>query len=136
MPGWTRPWWVTLGLAPLSLGLYSLYQRQRGGVAPLDLPTGGRAGAGFGSFTLMLSNSGDSLAVFLPLLSESKRESLLLIVACYLLAALAWCGLSLLIAGRESLARRIERHGGALVPWVLIAVGSYILLDTATDTLV
>jgi cadmium resistance protein CadD (predicted permease) len=126
-----------LGLAPLSLGLYGLYRQYLGQSAELAVgqPGTGELNVGLGSFTLMLGNSGDSLAVFLPLLAESSRESLLLVIACYLLAALAWSGLSLGIAGREVLARRIERSGSRLVPWVLILVGTYILLDTATDTL-
>ena len=127
-----------LGLAPLSLGLYALYRQYRA-VEPEPglerLEAGSDIGLGLASFSLMLGNSGDSLAVLLPLLAESSRESLLLIIATYLLAALAWAGLSIAIAGREALARRIERSGSKLVPWILILVGIYILLDTATDTL-
>jgi len=127
-----------LGLAPLSIGIYALYH-QHFAAAPdaagWQLQSRSGAGLGLSSFTLMLGNSGDSLAVLMPLLAESNRESLLLIIACYLLAAVLWSLLSLLIAGREALARRIERSGSNLVPWVLIVVGVYILMDTGTDTL-
>ena len=68
-------------------------------------------------------------------LAKLTSISLLLIISTYLLAALAWAGLSIAIAGREALARRIERSGSKLVPWILILVGIYILLDTSTDTL-
>ena len=126
-----------LGLAPLSLGFYALYRQYRGRAEEVTSPqqAGGEYSTGLASFTLMLGNSGDSLAVFLPLLAESSRESLLLIIVCYLLAALLWTGLSVFVASRETLAQRIERHGTKLVPWILILVGIYILLDTATDTL-
>ena len=79
-----------LGIIPLSLGLYGLYSRFKGKHGESALDQGG-LGAGFvGSFTLMLGNSGDSLAVFMPLLEESSRETLVWIVVCYLLASGVW----------------------------------------------
>jgi cadmium resistance protein CadD (predicted permease) len=128
-----------LGLAPLLLGLYLLYQYYRGTAAaelPEQDPTqGSEARNWLSSFLLMFSNSGDSVALFLPLLAESGRESLLWIVSLFLVFALAWAALSLLIAGEPRIARRIEQRGAALVPWIMMAVGLYILLDTGTDTL-
>ena len=93
-------------------------------------------GLGAGAFAVTLGNSGDSLALFLPLMSESNREALLLIVAVYLLLILLWALLSLAIAGHPLIARRLERQGARVVPWIMICVGLYILMDTGTDTLV
>lgn len=129
-----------LGLVPLSLGCYMLYSQWRGGREELaeDLaPVGsGEPGIWLTTFILMFSNSGDSLAIFLPLLAESERESLLLIIVTYLVTALLWASLAYLISGQRELAARIERRAGLIVPWVMIGVGVYILMDTATDTLV
>ena len=134
-----------LGLVPLSLGLYTLWRQlpgeaggkttEREGTVRSSPLAGSELRIGLSSFVLMLSNSGDSLVIFLPLLTESSREALLLIISSYLLIVLAWAGLSLLISANESLARRIEQQGNRLVPWVRIGVGVYILLDTGTDTL-
>ena len=85
---------------------------------------------------MLFSNSGDSIAVFLPLFAESGRASILVLVSAYLIIALAWGSLSYVIAGRREIALRIERSAGKLVPWIMIGVGIYILSDTATDTLV
>jgi cadmium resistance protein CadD (predicted permease) len=138
--GWLHPALVGyLGLAPLCLGLHQLYTRYRRRVAALvpdEDPTGGGEAANWlSSFLLMAGNSGDSIAVFLPLLAESSRDALLLISSGFLLMALAWSVLALLIAGEPRIARRIEARGAALVPWIMIGVGLYILLDTGTDTL-
>jgi len=84
----------------------------------------------------MFSNSGDSVAVFLPLLAESRRSSLLIMVSCYLTMAVLWAGLAYMISGQRDLARRIEHRAEKIVPWIMIGVGIYILMDTATDTLV
>ena len=129
-----------LGLVPLSLGSYMLYTAWRGGTQEAEqvdvVANPGEPGIWISTFVLMFSNSGDSIAVFLPLLAESARTSLLLIICTYLVMALSWACLSYLISGQPSLAKRIEKRAEKIVPWVMIGVGAYILLDTATDTLV
>jgi cadmium resistance protein CadD (predicted permease) len=127
-----------LGIAPMAMGFYLLYQRRE--VSPPDerstwtgLASEGRLW--LASAILMTSNSGDSLALVLPLLAESERGALLLIIGVYLFSSLLWCALALSIAARPGLAQRIQERGVCLVPWMMIAVGIYVLMDTGTDTL-
>ena len=129
-----------IGAIPLLLGFYLLYRQFRGGgsaseQAP-DAPILAKGSGWLASFTLMLSNSGDSLAIFLPLLAESDRDSLLWEISTFLVMALLWVSLAWRIAGEPNLARSIEKIGQRLVPWIMIAAGIYILMDTGTDTLV
>ena len=70
-----------------------------------------------------------------PLVPPSKAR-LPAVLAAWVSMAVLLAGLALLIGSDERLARRIEERGGPLIPWVMVAVGLYILLDTATDTLV
>jgi cadmium resistance protein CadD (predicted permease) len=128
-----------LGIVPLLLGLHMLYQSWGGGHAADEefesLAHTGEPKIWLSTFILMFSNSGDSVAVFLPLLAESGRSALLLIVCSYLAMAVLWSGLSYLISGHQGLARRLEHRAEKIVPWIMIVVGIYILMDTATDTL-
>jgi len=129
-----------LGLVPLFLGCRLLYgqlrKEEHEAVVVEETGLQSEPGLWFSAFAMMFSNSGDSIAVFLPLMAESDRSALTLIVSCYLVIALLWSGLAYFISGRRSLAVRIEQRGAWIVPWVMIAVGAYILFDTATDTLV
>ena len=126
-----------LGLVPLLLGVYLLLKQWRT-KAPAQEPDDtllASPGSGWlTAFLLMFSNSGDSLAVFFPLLAESERDSLLLIISVFLSMALLWTALAWSIADQPRLARRIEQVGEKLMPWMMMAVGIYILMDTATDT--
>ena len=128
-----------LGLVPILLGCHMLYQAWKDRGHPeeaLDTIAGRpRRGLWFGTLALMLGNSGDSLAVMLPLLAETDRGGQWTLVASYLVCAVLWAGVAWKIAGQHALARRIERRGEKIVPWIMIGVGIYILLDTATDTL-
>ena len=117
-----------LGVVPLVMGLALGWRVLRGG-APAEAPRVG------GVFFLTLSNSGDSVALFMPLLSESDEGSLLLMIVIYLLLMLAWAGAALVLVRHRPLARALAAAGHWLLPVIMIAVGIYILLDTGTDTL-
>lgn len=129
-----------LGLAPLLMGIYLLFQRIRGS-RPEDTMVAEAAGAAqsggrwFSTFLLMFSNSGDSLAIFFPLLMESQQDFLLWSTAIFLVTALLWVFLAWRLADQPRIAVQIEHLGEKLVPWMMIAAGIYILMNTATDTM-
>lgn len=128
-----------LGLVPLVLGCYMLFDLVRKN-DDADLPDASLAADGnrtvwFSTFLLLFSNSGDSIAVFLPLLAESRDAGPWLIVSSFLVMTLLWVLLSSLIVGQRTLAASIEKRARKIVPWVMIGVGIYILMDTPTDTL-
>lgn len=126
-----------LGLVPLLLGLYLLLKQWRHTNQPVSESSAIKSGAASGwlpAFLLMFSNSGDSLAIFFPLLAESDRDSLLLEVSVFLVMAMLWTALAWSIADQPRIARRIEAVGEKLVPWIMVGIGIYILMDTATDT--
>ena len=127
-----------LGIAPIAMACYLLYQQYLVTDSEPDKPALAATGEGqiwLTSAVLMFSNSGDSIAVLLPLMAESGRAALLIIVSIYLLSSLLWCGLSVLIASRPGLVGQIQQRGVKLVPWIMIVVGLYVLTDTGTDTL-
>jgi len=128
-----------LGIVPLLLGCYMLYKSWTGSQVEYEetdlLSNGTEPGIWLSTFFLLFSNSGDSVAVFLPLMAESGRSAILIIVCSYLAMALLWAGLSYTISGQRALALRIEQRAEKIVPWIMIGVGIYILTDTATDTL-
>ena len=80
-----------LGIVPLLLGFHMLYQSWSDGQAAGEefesLTNSTEPKIWWSTFILMFSNSGDSVAVFLPLLAESGRSALLLIVCSYLTMA-------------------------------------------------
>ena len=82
----------------------------------------------------MTTNSGDSLALFIPLFAESNREALIVEITVYLVMILVWAGLAQLLVAHRGLAAALARHGRYAVPLIMIGVGSYILVDTASDT--
>jgi cadmium resistance protein CadD (predicted permease) len=127
-----------LGFGPLLIGIYILYQQLRStenkSTAVISA-MGAPSRIWLTTVVLMFSNSADSIAVLLPLLAESGSMPTLLIVSIYLLTSILWCAISIKIASNAGLAKRINDRGEKLVPWVMIAVGIYVLSNTGTDSL-
>lgn len=129
-----------LGLVPLGLGLYGLISRSASSSSTEGdtwVVQGASALASFVSaYALLLSNSGDSLALLLPLLADTQPSLLPVAFLTWLGMSLVWLMLVHLIGENRRLAVLLERKAAPYLPWVMIAVGTYILLDTATDVLV
>lgn len=128
-----------LGLVPLLFGVRMLlagWRQERHPETGIDTLAGRSTGSiCTGTLMLMAGNSGDSLAVLLPLLAETAAAGQWFIAASYLSMATLWAGLARLLTSHRALAERIERRGEKVVPWIMIGVGLYILLDTPTDSL-
>ncbi|AQA18024.1 hypothetical protein BST95_06995 [Halioglobus japonicus] len=125
------------GLVPIALGLRMLYLARKDAANGVtnSLPTT-TAGPVLATLTLMLANSSDSLLVLIPLLADTSIAGELVLIVSYLACGILWAGLALKIGTQRALAEVVDRWGVKIVPWIVIGVGVYILLDTANDTLV
>lgn len=121
-----------LGVVPIAFGLFGLWQLLRPG--PRDTRSSLGPGAGlFTSLTVTLANSGDTLAVFASLFAETRSSLRLFILATGLACASLLIGVADRALSDPLLRARIGRVGPYLLPPILLIIGAYIFLDTATD---
>jgi cadmium resistance protein CadD (predicted permease) len=128
-------WLGWLGLIPLALGLRELV-RLRARVAGADA-TGADALPPIGAVGIagvLLAHSGDSFGALAPLFAETRRGLLPLIAAVVLVLTLLACALARWIVSHPRVGPAIRSVAPRLVPFVLIAVGLYVLTDSPTDT--
>lgn len=128
-----------LGLIPIALGVRELLRKSDDGSesdATGQRPEGSSllnvAGA---AAVLMVANGGDTVAVFAPLFAETQRSGIVVLAIGFLATAL----LLTLVTGRAcnhpALSVPLQRFGPRIAPYVMIAIGAYVLLNTGTDTL-
>lgn len=119
-----------LGLIPIGLGAWHLLQlrrrpqsrdrtRGRVGLLPVALVT--------------VAASGDSLATFVALLSDSAMPLAIPILATIAACSFGWLAIARFLSRRERVVRILRRGGAYLMPLLLVAIGTYILLDSPTD---
>jgi len=123
-----------LGLLPVALGLRGLIRLIRGSS---EVSTRAEAVTGvWATVAVILPMSGDSLAVYAPLLADTRPAMDAVIIVTLSLSALAMVSLSSALVARPALRDAIGSAGAWIMPLLMICVGIYVLLDTASDLLV
>jgi cadmium resistance protein CadD (predicted permease) len=115
-----------LGLVPLGIGLWKLVRRQSG---DNDTATAPRANV-LAVAAVTVANGGDNLGVYTPLFATRRPAEIGLLIAVFLLMTALWCAIARGLVRHPAVGAPIRRRGRRLLPWVLIALGAYILVDS------
>jgi cadmium resistance protein CadD (predicted permease) len=119
-----------LGVIPLGMGIVLLVRRAtRRHEAVLESSSLGPGGLLVMTFSL----SADNFGVFIPLFADTADVADRLVAATLLLSAVVWSGLALALSQRRVIRSAVRKWGEVLVPFLLIAVGAYILSNTGLD---
>ena len=123
-----------LGIFPIGLGIYSLIGQIRSGSRQAaDANTG--PGAALGVAITLTVNSADSILVFSPLLADSMAIIDLYIVFAFVVVAAAWFWMAKVVSQHAAKLDVVTRVAGWIAPFIMIYVGIYILMNTATDVI-
>ena len=122
-----------LGVLPLALGLRLALA---GPGSPSERAVAGSVPT---VAILLIANSSDTIAAFAPLFAESSRSARMGLIAGFLATAAVWLTIMLAVSKRaeswflgSGRARTVAHYFAATT---MIVVGTYILWDTATDTI-
>ena len=142
-----RAWIGLLGLVPIAIGVTRLVNREKDEEvqAVSDELNRSRGNNSLGStLTSLISpqtlnvaavtfaNGGDNIGIYVPLFASSTLASLLVILAIFFLLIGVWCYIAYLLARQPAIAHVLTRYGKAVVPFVLIGLGIFILLESGT----
>jgi len=119
-----------LGVIPIGLGVWSLIGQFRGGQEE-EVDSGNAAAFGVGA--TLTANSVDSIIIFSPLLADSQEIIDLYIASAFIVVAAVWYWLAKFASQRAAKLDVVTRIAGWVAPFIMIYVGIYILMDTATD---
>ena len=123
-------WIGLLGLAPLALGVHGLLRRESG--ADDSNPTAQSAPASRSRWLAVagvtIANGGDNLGVYIPMFS-SERHLLALYVIVFAVLTALWCVIGHYLVNNPLVGKKLARYGQVALPFVLIALGLWILAD-------
>jgi len=125
-------WIGFLGVVPIGLGLYTLFGQIRRPEDPGTIESRGHA-AVVGIATTLIANSVDTIVVFAPLLADSRVDVDYKILTTFIVVAALWYALAAAMSGQAARLQVVVRIAGWIAPFIMITVGIYILLNTATD---
>jgi cadmium resistance transport/sequestration family protein len=129
-------WIGLLGLVPIAIGIKSLFYDNNDDDSP-ELNT--ESTSIFNSFfspqtcgvaAITFANGSDNIGIYLPLFAKSSLPSLEIILVIFFTLVGVWCYLTYQLTRQPLLADFLNRYGNFFVPWVLIGLGSFIILDS------
>lgn len=136
-----QPWIGLLGIAPMMIGFYRLLHQDTGTEAETETETEQPVKPWFTYFlspqiysmaAVTIANGADNIAIYAPLFASTTRESLVIILTVFFLLVGVWCFAALQLTRTPAIADALNRYGNQLVPFVLIILGSFILIESHT----
>jgi cadmium resistance protein CadD (predicted permease) len=128
---------------PITIGLNRLLNSERDSESDTELETDCSPASALASFlspqaysvaAITIANGSDNVGIYMPLFAHTALSSLLVIVAVFLLLVGVWCYVTYKLTCQAAIANLLTRYGNHLVPFVLIGLGVFIILDSASLT--
>ncbi|WNZ48481.1 cadmium resistance transporter [Leptolyngbya boryana CZ1] len=135
-----RPWIGLLGLVPIAIGISSFFQQEDD--EPVQTVSQSSRSV-FAQFlnpqtyqvaVVTIANGGDNIGIYLPLFASSTWLELIVILVVFLIMIAIWCAIAQYLATHRLIARPLMNYGHRIIPFVLIALGFYILWENKTHT--
>jgi cadmium resistance protein CadD (predicted permease) len=116
--GWLR--W--LGVLPLLLGVKLLIGSREKNEKASEAP-------GVAAVTAVtIANGADNIAVYVPLFANHSAQAIMLMAAAFAVLLWLWCVAARWLVHHPGAGAPLRRYGPGLVPWVLMALGVWILV--------
>ena len=123
-----RPWVGFLGIVPILVGVHRCVRRHD---PPVHTKASGTASVATVA-AVTFANGGDNIGVYTPLFASSDAARLVVtLITFYLLLAL-WCFVGCGVPRHPVVGRALSHYGHIVVPFVLVALGFYIMSESGT----
>ncbi|MDB9458159.1 cadmium resistance transporter [Dolichospermum circinale] len=81
---------------------------------------------------ITIANSGDNISVYIPLFAGQNFVSLAIIIAVFLAMVGVGCGIAYLLTSQVTIGYILSRYGRVMIPFILMALGLFIMYDRGT----
>lgn len=141
----SKNWIGLLGLLPMSIGISSLVNREEDSSKEFVAATEETEASTITSFfspqaysvaAVTIANGSDNISVYVPLFASSNLESFLVIIGLFFLLLGVWCYAAYKLTNNRVIADVLTRYVNNIVPFVLIGLGTFIVLKSEALSLI
>lgn len=124
-------WIGLLGILPIIIGIRKLWELRRGPSeeAHLEKPS---SHAVFMVAAVTFANGGDNLGIYTPLFASSAPLELAIMLLVFFLLVALWCVLGHYLSKHPAVYKVLDRYGHLIVPFVLVGLGFYIMIESGS----
>src|SRR5580700_11377161 len=130
------PYVGLLGLAPITIGLRKAWSLHKGMDTSEETGTEGPSFAGRANIAAVaavtIANGGDNISIYTPLFATRSGYDIAAIGGVFAAMTFVWLLVARWLVHHRTIGAPLRRYGGHVVPFVLIALGFYILYDSGT----
>jgi len=123
-----------LGLVPIAIGIKNLIEGRDNNKtsSTQTVPKENKSYLAFLTVAaITISNGGDNIGVYVPLFSKYNTvDQITMLTSVFIAMTAIWCITSYYLVNHPSLASRIRNIGTIIMPFALIGLGVYILMDS------
>ncbi|MFM7408174.1 MAG: cadmium resistance transporter [Cuspidothrix sp.] len=83
-----------------------------------------------------VANGGDNISIYIPLFAGQSLGSLGIILTVFFVMVGVWCGIAYLLSCQATIGYILSRYGKAIVPFVLIGLGLFIMYERGTFNMI
>ncbi|MBD0266485.1 MAG: cadmium resistance transporter [Tolypothrix sp. Co-bin9] len=136
-------WIGLLGLMPIATGLSRLLNKESD--SDVESETVVAEKSAIASFispqtysvaAVTIANGSDNIGIYMPLFANSTWESLLIILGIFFSLVGVWCYAAYTLTRLPAINQVITPHSSAVVPFVLIALGAYIVWESGASIII
>ncbi len=143
-----REWIGLLGLLPITIGIQQLINREKDTTQVQTVssdfehvsPSNPKSSFLFSVLNpqsykvaaVTVANGGDNISIYIPLFAGINLVSLGVILSVFFLMVGVWCTIAHLLTRQPIIAYVLSRYGKQIVPFVLIALGLFIMYERGT----
>ncbi|MEH2257757.1 cadmium resistance transporter [Nostoc sp.] len=135
----SKNWIGLLGLLPISIGISSLVNKEEDSSKEIIAATEEAEISTIPSFfspqtysvaAVTIANGSDNISVYIPLFASCNLESFLVIIGLFFLLLGVWCYVAYKLINNRVIAEVFTHYVNNLVPFVLIGLGTFIVLKS------
>jgi cadmium resistance transport/sequestration family protein len=135
-----KPWIGLLGILPIVIGIRAFKpdKDEDDSIQTVNLERINRRWLGWVDAKLLqvatvtFANGGDNIGIYVPLFAKSNALQLGVTLVIFLSLVGVWCGIAYGFSRHPQIGPRLNRSAHRLVPFVLIGLGIYILLESGS----
>ncbi|GMA64557.1 cadmium resistance transporter [Alicyclobacillus fastidiosus] len=124
-----RTWLGFLGIIPIYMGVKMFYTKDE------EKPSSRNALTDLNTYKVMLiviGNGVDNLSVYIPLFAQGQWIYKAIVVTMFLILTGVWCWIAYKAIHNPWLGSFIKKYGHLTVPFTLIGIGGYIMLEAGS----
>jgi cadmium resistance transport/sequestration family protein len=140
-----KPWIGLLGILPIAIGISYLINKEDDEEVQTVSDSDTRVAQNllvaiapqtYKVAAVTFANGGDNIGIYVPLFASSNLANLAVILLTFSILIAVWCYVAYSLTRHRAIAQILTKYGKRIVPFVLIGLGIFILLESGTYQLI